>query len=285
MEKDMKLRKFIATTIREYLNEQNYSKSNLNDNFWKWFNGSKIIENGKPLISYHGTSEKNIKSFDINKIGYNKGNYGHYGYGIYFSTDIRESKTYGNVIYECYIKIKKPFTGTDKQILELKNSGIEGIDDLVAISIDFDSFKNSFKNKQYIYKFIESIEKIGLEKTWDNIRDNNDKNIDVDLLNDIGNLIEYTTLNKNVDGVPDYVFDEFKKLNINPKINKGFPHHQSLHWITDLGNRSKDVTEVIKNLGYDGVWYGSEIVVFNSNQIKSVENDGTWDIADSNIYS
>ncbi len=31
---------------------------------------------------------------------------------------------------------------------------------------------------------------------------------------------------------------------------------------------------------------GSPIyVVFNSNQIKSVENDGTWDIADDNIFS
>lgn len=286
MDKDMKLRKFIATTIREYLNEQSSLENvKLNDNFWKWFGNSKIVENGKPLICYHGTSERNIKSFDLNKIGYNKGNYGHYGYGIYFSTDIREAKTYGNIIYECYIKITNPFTGTDKQILQLKNNGVSGIDDLVALSIDFNSFKNSFKNEQYIYNFIDSIEKIGLEKTWDNIRVNGDKNIDVDLLNDIGNLIEYTTLNKNVDGVPDYVFDEFKKLNINPKINKGFPYHQSLHWITDLGNRSKDVTEVIKDLGYDGVWYGSEIVIFNSAQIKSVKNDGTWDIGDDNIFS
>ena len=281
----MEIRKFIATTIREYLNEQQETETNLNNNFKKWFGISKIVEKGKPLICYHGSSEKNIKYFDINKIGYNKGNYGHYGYGIYFSTDIREAKTYGNIIYECYIKIRNPFTGTDKQILQLKNKGVSGIDDLVALSIDFNSFKNSFKNEQYIYNFIDSIEKIGLEKTWDKIRDNRDKKVDVDLLNDIGNLIEYTTLNKDVDGVPDYVFDEFKKLNINPKINKGFPYEQSLHWITDLGNRSKDVTEVIKSLGYDGVWYGSEIVVFNSNQIKSVENDGTWDIDDNNIFS
>lgn len=281
----MELRKFIKTTIREYLNEQQNTQTNLNDNFKKWFGNSKILENGKPLICYHGTFERNIKSFDLNKIGYNRGNYGHYGYGIYFSTDIREAKTYGNNIYECYIKITNPFTGTDKQILQLKNNGVSGIDDLVVLSIDFNSFKNSFKNEQYIYDFIDSIEKIGLGKTWDNIRDNSDKNIDVNLLNDIGNLIEYTTLNKNVDGVPDYVFDEFKKLNINPKINKGFPYHQSLHWITDLGNRSKEVTEVIKDLGYDGVWYGSEIVVFNSTQIKSIENDGTWDIGDNNIFS
>lgn len=282
----MKLRKFIATTIREYLNEQiSMEMVKLNSNFSGWFGNSKIVENGKPLICYHGTSEKNLKFFDFNKVGYNKGNYGHYGYGIYFSTDIREAKTYGNIIYECFIKMANPFTGTDEQILELKNNGVSGIDDLVATSIDFNSFKNSFKKKQYIYDFIDSIEKMGLNKAWDNIRDNDSKNIDLDLLNDVSDLIQYTNLNKDVNGVPDYVFDEFKELNINPKITKGFPHHQSLHWITDLGNRSKEVTEVIKGLGYDGVWYGSEIVAFNPNQIKSVKNDGTWDIGDKNIFS
>ena len=31
----------------------------LNDNFYKWFNGSKVVDdNGKPLVCYHGTSKK-----------------------------------------------------------------------------------------------------------------------------------------------------------------------------------------------------------------------------------
>jgi len=258
---------------------------NSTNNFRRWFGRSKIVDNGVPLICYHGTSERGIKSFDINKVGYNKGNYGHYGYGIYFSTDIKEAMTYGDIIYRCYIKILNPFTGTDKQILELKSGGVGGIDDTVVLSIDFNSFKNSFRGRPYIFNFIDSIEKVGLEKAWDNIRKDKDNNIDLDLLNDIGNLVEYTTLNKDVHGVPSYVFDELKKLNISPKLNRGFLYDQSLHWITDLGNRSKDVTDIIKSLGYDGIWYGSEIVVFESNQIKSINNDGTWDIGDSNIYS
>ena len=44
MKKDMKLRKFIATTIREYLNE---NKANID---------TKVSKNGKPLIMYHGGS-------------------------------------------------------------------------------------------------------------------------------------------------------------------------------------------------------------------------------------
>lgn len=273
--------KLIYTLLSENTNKEPL----LNNNFWKWFGDSKVTDkHGQPMICYHGSNQKNIEVFNFDFIGKNTGNYGHYGYGIYLSTDIRESLSYGDNIYECYIKMINPFTGTDNQILELKNKGVSGIDDLVALSIDFDSFKNSFKNKQYIYNFISNIEKIGLEKTWDNIRNIDDKNINVDLLNDIGDLIEYTTLNKNVDGVPDYVFDELKHLNINPKINKGFMYHQSLHWITDLGKNSKYVTEVIKQLGYDGIWYGTEIVTFYPNQIKSINNKGSWDNNNNNIY-
>lgn len=112
-----------------------------------------------------------------------------------------------------------------------------------------------------------------------------DKDVDFDKLNDIHQVIEYTTLNKDVDGVPDWVFNDFEKWNISPKLNKGFPYQQALHWITDLGNYSREVTDIIKRLGCDGVFYGSELVIFNSNQIKSINNDGTWDIDSENIYS
>ena len=53
----MELRKFIATTIREYLNEQQEVETNLNNNFRKWFSGSKVVYNGKPLPVYHGSPE------------------------------------------------------------------------------------------------------------------------------------------------------------------------------------------------------------------------------------
>lgn len=276
----------IAITIREYLNEQqSFENIKINENFWKWFGDSKIVENGKPVICYHGSPESDIKIFDITKIGYNKGNFGHYGYGLYFSDDIREAKTYGDNIYKCFIKMENPFYGDDEQILQLKENGIRNIDDLVNISVDFDSFKKSFVNSKYIFKFLTDVEKSGIEYAWNEIHKIKNSNIDLDKLNDISNIVEYTTLNKNVDGVPEHVIKDFKKWNISPKLNKGFPYHQSLHWITDLGNYSKEVTDVIIDLGYDGVYCGSELVIFQSNQIKSIENDGSWDSEDENIYS
>jgi hypothetical protein len=53
-----------------------------------------------------------------------------------------------------------------------------------------------------------------------------------------------------------------------------------------------DIVDSIKNkLNYDGVIFNSIdnsnviCVVFYENNIKSTENDGTWDINDNNIYS
>lgn len=250
-----------------------FEYSNLNDNFWKWFGDSKIVENDKPLICYHGSPIPNIKNFDVSKIGYNRGNYGHYGYGIYFSTDIREAQTYGKNIYKCYIRMENPFYGTDEQILELKNQGVENIDDLIILSIDFDSFKESFRNQKSVFNFLTNVQTHDLEYAWNMVNRETD---DLDLLNDISNTLEFTTLNKNTNGVPDYVLDDLKKWHKKPKFNRGFQYHQSLHWITDLGNRSKEVTDVIKKLGYDGVFYGSELVIFYPNQIKSTNNDGSW---------
>lgn len=48
---------------------------------------------------------------------------------------------------------------------------------------------------------------------------------------------------------------------------------------------SKEVQNVLKSNGYDGIIYGNVFVVFEPNQIKSVTNKGKWDNSDSNIYS
>jgi hypothetical protein len=93
----MELRKFIATTIREYLNEQQEIENNLNDNFWRWFGGSKTIESGKPLKLYHGSSE-NFSNF---KLGYNS-------YSS-FTNNKKLAKSYGSNIYEVYLKIENPY--------------------------------------------------------------------------------------------------------------------------------------------------------------------------------
>lgn len=268
----------MITTFSEYLNES------LNSNFKKWFGKSKIKENNKPLICYHGSNNSDIQTFDVNNIGKNTGNYGHYGYGIYFSTDIREAQGYGKYIYECYLRVENPFTGTEDELVKLKENGIDIKVDEVVKSIDFDSFKNSFKKEPIIFNFISDFAKFGISKAWDNIRLSGE-DYDSDKLNDISDIIKYTTIGKEQSSnVPDYILNLIDELEITPKFNKGLEYIQSLHWITDLGRNSKEVTDVIKKLGYDGVWYGSEVVLFEPNQIKSVKNNGGYSLKDLNIY-
>ena len=272
------MKKNISLVIESFLNE-NTSK------FKQWFAGSKIIsKNGSPLVVYHGTKSNDIQFFDLSRIGQNKGNLGHYGYGFYFSTDIREAKGYGGNILECYLSIKNPFRGTDRELMMLKKSGFDEVDDVVDLAINFESLKSSLKNNQLIYDFLSILEKKGQEKAWQEILKKY-KGSDFEILNDITDIIEYTTLNPHSNGIPDYVFDTLEDLNIKPKTIKGFETQQSLHWITDLGENSQHFTDTIKKMGYDGVWYGSEIVAFYPTQIKSIKNDGSWDKDNKNIYS
>lgn len=235
----------------------------------KWFGKSKVVnERGEPLKVYHGSNSKNIKEFDISKIGKNTGNYGHYGFGIYFSDDIREAKTYGKTIYECYVKIENPFYGNKKQLLELKKAGVDVKSDIIKVSINFESFKNQFKDSKLLFYFLENIKKFNLQKAWEIILENKPSDEILDKLNLIHGIIEYTDINENVNGVPEHILQDIKELGIKPKFNYDFEFDISLHWITNLGEKSKEITEVIKSLGYDGVIYGSEIIPFNSNQIK-----------------
>ena len=58
----------------------------------------------------------------------------------------------------------------------------------------------------------------------------------------------------------------------------------------DLNKKTYDVhnylTEILIKYNYDGIIGDKNItVVFEPNQIKSLKNDGTWDLDDNNIYS
>lgn len=245
-----------------------FNEYRIGNGFWEWFNDSKIVDdNGNPLVCYHGSDVSDIKEFSIKYISKNTGNEGHYGYGIYFSTDVREAKTYGKYIYKCYIKISNPFTGTEEQIMELKREGVSGIDDIEDLYIDYESFKKSLKKIPNAYEFLNDSEEFGLERAFLIARD---KGADLDLLQEISDILEYTDKYGNGRGIPYWVTNLLEKLNISPKIITGFMYPQSLHWITDLGNHSREVTDIIKKLNYDGIWIGSEIVAFDPKQIRII---------------
>ena len=87
----MELRKFIATTIREYLNEQNEVENNI----------EYISEE---IIAYHRSPKKFYK-FNMSNISTSR-NRQEYGYGLYFS-NIIPNKEYGDYLYT--VKLSKIF--------------------------------------------------------------------------------------------------------------------------------------------------------------------------------
>ena len=54
------IRKMIdkVKNFKQFVNEQQETETNINNNFRKWFSGSKVVYNGKPLPVYHGSPEE-----------------------------------------------------------------------------------------------------------------------------------------------------------------------------------------------------------------------------------
>ena len=156
---------FLHTKLDEFIN------TNLNSNFIKWFNGSKMVRNDKPIVFYNGSNKK------FNKFKYGKitDRYKNNILGFYFADTRHIAEMYGKNIISCYLSIKNPkkYSDTDFQIhLNYKTS-----EDLVKLK------------------------------------------------------------------------------------------------------------EVLISEGYDGIVYPSIVVCFSPNQIKSIDNNGNFDINDNNIYS
>lgn len=160
----MELKQFTEKIITEYLNEGTDVKTNLNNNFLKWFDNSKVVDSdGNPVVVYHAT-KTNFKTFKFNNSPQKL---------IWFTSDL-----------------------------------------------------NAIQNKEV--------------------------------------------------GASGYDFT--KELYVSAKNPCGWNEYNKY----GLGQ--------LKEMGYDGCILNSNDgtftgFVFNPNQIKSIDNDGTWDVGDKNIYS
>jgi GNAT superfamily N-acetyltransferase len=86
-------------------------RNSLNENFYKWFENSKIVdENGVPKVVYHGSPNTDIENFEDSKKGYTT-DPGIRGRGFYFTSMENTAKAYAKEgrVYNVYLKIEKPF--------------------------------------------------------------------------------------------------------------------------------------------------------------------------------
>lgn len=236
--------------------------SRLNDNFWKWF-GNSITKrkDGTPMIFYH-TTYSDINVFQ--PVDYIKGSWkpsekgvDHYHFSKYkdwtdnFAKDeFRGSNYHNRKTYEVYLRIENPLIilPIEKTLSEwveyLNKKGVEiSIEEILHIS----SFGNDFDNPK-IYKIPSEIKRDKIKKEkW---------------------LKDAIENNKNWYGRKKCMF-----WKIIQKSNKVFSSY-------------------CKKAGYDGVIIRDTqrgnannltVIVFNSNQIKSVDNNGEWSLSNNNI--
>ncbi len=117
------------------------------------------------------------------------------------------------------------------------------------------------------------------------------KNRYYDAPNNIGVLYKlYAKIENPFDLHSFNSLDEIAELlNIDSSIlherGRGSNYHSIRVSGADGGLFSGIFSDAVMNHGYDGIIHYQEIVTFEPNQMKSVDNDGTWDINDNDIYS
>ena len=250
----------------------NYLLSSHNKNYYDKNNKKLLVsqikdENGEPLVVYHGTNEK-FNTFDLKSISSNTGNYGHYGYGFYFSDDIEETKTYGDIVLTCFLNFRKPFTHSKENFILLKENGAYWIDDLEDVAFDKDDLiKKLSKVSLPASELIRLITENGYSEGW---------GIWAEKYGNINSEIDFNEISDLLDGYSDSNKEYLESIGVeNVKTIKDFPQEQTLHWITELGERSKEVTEIMSKIGFDSVIYGSEYVALYPNQIKLADGSNT----------
>lgn len=94
----------------KYLNIFEHYIKKINDNFYKWFGDSKVVDSqGNPLVVYHGTDNEFVE-FSKSTIGDNhwQSKSDAYGGGFFF-TDRKNKVFKKKNIMEVYLKIENPY--------------------------------------------------------------------------------------------------------------------------------------------------------------------------------
>ena len=215
-------------------------------NFWRWFGDSKVVdEQGRPLVVYHGTKAQ-FDEFLGEKIGQSGTSE---GVGFYFTNDENVAKGFGDVM-SVYLKLEKPIYAYAQVFMAEDYDGDLDIMEANAEMIRDASMQVLEDLKAKGYEFYDEttsqMADIYTETDYDS------------LVNTIEMYIK--------DGIKAEEYDENKLYN--------------------------DIREaIIKEFGFDGFktkGYGSSnatvYVALMSNQIKSVDNRGTYSSDTGNIY-
>lgn len=251
------------------------------------FEKSKVLDSkGDLLTVYHGSPVANIEAFDLDFTGKNSGSMGHYGFGIYFTPEKRIASGYGRYLYKANIDLKNPFYATSENYIKLmnrfNNQDLKRI--YSALRYDTKSFINELRRvgkvnaANLVEKMVE--ENMSPFQVWDYLFEQDDLIVNIQkqvsslnqfihaYLNYLEhfNPIDETGYNQNY-GERSFPND----WGINPRKIYGFTHYMALHYLTHMGTKSRELTNQLIELGFDGVIYGDEYVAFFPEQINILE--------------
>ena len=240
-------------------------------NLYEWHKDSSPLtknEDGTPKVFYHATNaDEKFEIFDKNKI--------HIGYGFWFGDNInnqavREAKTGKAPIFKVFLQMKKPFV-----VLEpINKNNYKEFEKIYKRKFEREmrnneklaEFENFVKEKLQadevdigVVNFSWSIKKNGKWKTY------NGKDLEKILTPELRNEAQKYLDNVIIRKI--YNNDLPRAYGANPQ---------------DAKEANEIKQRLIKN-GYDSIVYGDEFVVFDSNQIKSIDNTGKFDGINPNI--
>ena len=251
-----------------------------NDNFWKWFKKSKVVDaQGNPKVVYHGSPKKDIEVFEPQR-GFNVK-------CIYFSDNLSVAAHWsGDADVKRIDKAKD--ADTVEELLQILNqytkTEIKGYD---LIGDDKGTFYrlNTFggdSSEALGYKVDENTYK------WTK---NDGTEVNVDVREVLKEKIKYFSDSANNSGNYGCYLSIQKPLVVNAKKK---PYHS----IDFKGEEVNTETLVVyaQEHGYDGVIVKNvyetdyenilcnDYIVFKPNQIKSIDNRGNWSTSSDNIY-
>lgn len=249
----------------------------------EYFKDSKARdENGNLLEVYHGTNE-DFTEFDISYLGSASGDVGFLGDGFYLATHKGEAKYYGSKIMNGYVNIKNPYNigelskynGKTYQGEDSSN-GLR-IKNLVELNPQWRNIK--INNTTYgeiadeVTNYMENVKvkKLGIVEDYNG--------------NDSGIMweISFNGQKTQDESILNYTEEEVIANSLNRHIRNKFGHINSseiIQYITEENRFDKNIRtlrEILQEKGYDSIVQGTpqatdEIVIFDSNQFKNVDN-------------
>ena len=289
-----------APTEAEYIKQYD-TKYSVTDNKGRtltkeqqeFFKDSKVRDSeGRLLEVYHGTNE-DFTVFDKSYIGNASGDLGFLGDGFYFATHSGEASYYGGKNMVVYLNVTNPYN--IKNLQKYKGVFLRGensnpyleIKNLVDMNQEWGNIEIKYGNTygdvaREVTKLIDNIKVEEAGRTADGYKQfRTEVNGKINFVSTIdsytANEVLGDTLNKEMRDIFGYIPSSEVLQNITSEVQ-----------IRKLNNQEpiKTFSEVLQEQGYDGIFQGDtasytdEIVVFNPNQIKNVDNTNPTSDAD-----